>query len=289
MLFRLPTVLLIGVQKASTSSLAAWIFDKGGVCRPKVFKLEPKYYNKEVHFFDVESRFAQGPEFYIKRFQHCGENATTMDASPDTLPYAERVRNTYEAAGGDQAATIKIIVVLREPVSRELSLYNHMAFQFRTKTPNEWNRQVSKEDGFEFVLNRSIPALLARDTGGLATSTRYGMYATYLRKWFQLFDRSQILVLSYDELKNNPARLQESVQMFLGLPILGSLPRSNTQDSAHKVKLPSRKAKESLLDVFAPLNEELYKLLESNPGPSMEQRPFPRFQEPAFDTNSTNR
>jgi hypothetical protein len=209
-----------------------------------------------------------------------------MDATPDTLQFAERVRFTYEAAGGGQAETVKFIVILRDPVFRELSLYNHMAFEYRLigeNDRNEWNREVAKEDGSvmsfeEFVLEKSIPAL--GQATGPGRSTRHSLYATHLSKWFELFDRKQILVLSYDELQRQPEKLQERIQNFLGHTITGELKRANSNDNKYKVHLPSRKAKEALNAVFTPLNEELYQLLESNPGPYMEQRPFPRFQQP---------
>jgi hypothetical protein len=288
---RLPNVQLIGAQKAGTSAIADWLFEEGGLCRPMVFNNEPPYFSKEVHYFDSEERFEQGAEFYAKRFQHCGANdlIRTLDATPDTLPFAERVRATYEAAGGNQAATVKIIVILREPVSRELSLYNHLAFDcrgLRAADRSAWHNQVVKEDGSimsfdEFVLDTSIPAL--QRTTGPGRSTRHSLYYSHLSTWFKIFDRKQILVLSYDELQHHPGNLQERIRTFLGHHVPGNLCRSNSNDSENKIRLPSRKAYETLQAVFAPTNKQLYQLLESHPGPSMEQQPFPKFQEPFME------
>jgi hypothetical protein len=286
---RLPTVQLIGAQKAGTSAVADWLFEEGRFCRPTVHGDEPSYYSKEVHFFDSELRYKQGVTFYAQRFLNCGAMNgldRTMDATPDTLPFADRVRSTYEAAGGGQVKTVKIIVILREPVSRELSLYNHLAFDCRRLGSSErtsWHKQATHENESimlfdEFVFDKSIPAL-GRETGP-GRSTRHGLYATHLRKWFELFDRKQILVLSYDELQHDPGKLQARIQTFLGYTIPGQLRRSNSNDSQYKIESPSCEAKQALLTVFAPLNEQLYHLLESNPGPSMEPRPFPRFQFP---------
>ena len=281
---QLPSVQLIGAQKAGTSAIADWLFEEGGFHRPKVFDDEPDYYSKECHYFDLDWRYGQGVEFYAKRFEHCGERS--LDASPDTLPFAGRVRSTYEKGGGNQAGTLKIIVILREPVSRELSLYNHLAFDCRylpDAERNEWHTQVLRENGIimsfdEFVRDKSIPAL--GQENGPGRSTRHGLYAKHLSKWFEVFDRKQILVLSYDELQHNPGKLQERIQSFLGFEIPGQLKRSNSNDSPHKVQLPSREAKAMLLKVFAPFNEKLYQILEASPGPPMEQQPFPEFQGP---------
>ena len=128
----------------------------------------------------------------------------------------------------------------------------------------------------EFVLEKSVPAL-ARHTGP-GRSTRHSMYAIHLRQWFQLFDRQQILVLAYDELQHLPEQSQDRIQRFLGHKISGRLSRSNSNDSVDKIRSPSPRAREALLAAFAPYNEDLYRLLESDTGPSMEQRPFPRFK-----------
>ena len=105
----LPSVQLIGAQKAGTSAIADWLFEQGGFQRPRVFQGEPRYYSKEVHFFDIDSRFHQGLEFYAKRFQPPPQNPKAvsgqadeyfqkktnsivptrmMDATPDTLQFA---------------------------------------------------------------------------------------------------------------------------------------------------------------------------------------------------------
>lgn len=284
MIRQLPAVQLIGAQKAGTSAIADWLFDHGGFQRPIVMDGEPWYYSKEVHFFDLEARYQQGIDFYAQRFVN---NSRTLDATPDTLPFAERVRSVYEQAGGDQVDTVKFIVILRDPIARELSLYNHLAFDCRNLEHwdmTEWHHQVlNKSDSSilsfdEFVRRQSIPAL-QRSTGP-GQSTRHSLYALHLRKWFDCFDRQQILILSYDELCSNPKQLKERIQTFLGYPLSDTaLQKSNANESIFKVKLPTPKAKEALQSVFAAQNEALYRLLESCPGPPMEERPFPRFPE----------
>jgi hypothetical protein len=284
MIKQLPTVQLIGAQKAGTSAIADWLFDHGGFERPQVMRGEPWFYSKEVHFFDSVERYQQGVDFYARRFLNASR---TLDATPDTLPFAERVRSIYEQAGGGQVDTVKFIVILRDPIARELSLYNHLAFDCRHLKPEErtsWHDQVlNKSDASiisfeEFVQTRSIPAL-QQDTGP-GQSTRHSLYARHLRKWFDCFDRRQILILSYNELCTDPTRVQQRIHQFLGfqLPSI-AFRRSNSNDNDFKIKGHPPKATQALQSVLAPENRELYRLLESCPGPLMEQRPFPRFPE----------
>ena len=111
--------------------LAAWLH-KNQVCSAKLFENEPTYFRKEVHYFGNKHRFVQGVNFYAKRFEDCynaGEQFA-MDATPATLYCAKQVYETYMEAGGNQAAKLKMILILRDPASRELSLYNHKKYVY---------------------------------------------------------------------------------------------------------------------------------------------------------------
>ena len=109
--YTIPNLLLIGAQKAGTTSLAQWMFDSGDVCSAKVFPNEPDFYNKETHFFNEQKRYEQGIEFYAKRFEHCSKgnwkwwqlfqpgskkkSSYIMDATPNTLLHAKKVHGIY--------------------------------------------------------------------------------------------------------------------------------------------------------------------------------------------------
>lgn len=284
---RLPSVQLVGAQKSGTSAIADWLFGAGGFRRPKVFDGEPPYYSKEVHFFDIDHRYHKGPEFYGQRFYQQSD-CRTLDATPDTLQFPKRVSETYKNAGGDQKEKLKIIVILREPIARELSLYNHLAHDCRfldNLKRNQWHNQVMKKDADgvsrimsfqQFVRNHSIPALQQKAKHG--RSTRYSLYANHLSAWFQVFSRKQILVLAYEELCSQPEKLQQRIQSFLGYDIPGRIQRgSNSNENTYKVRAPSPSTRESLQAVFHTENEKLYQLLEAHPGPGAEQSPFPKF------------
>jgi len=282
---RLPSIQIIGAQKAGTSAVAKWLFDSG-YCRPLVFDDEPLYYSKEAHFFDIDWNYNLGLDYYASRFRD--DELPALDATPDTLTFAQRVRDTYELAEDNQVNKLAVIVILRDPVFRELSLYNHMAYACRNLDKSElsdWHRQVARSDGTimtfnEFVHEVTMPALATNEAQdlGKGRSSRHGLYANHLKEWFRLFNRNQILVLSYDELCTAPKRVQDRIQRFLGRAISGSLQEKiNSNDSHEKVLTPSTEARECIESIMKPHNERLYHLLEENPGPSMEQRPFPRF------------
>ena len=282
---QLPAVQLIGAQKAGTSAIAEWLFE-GGFRRPRVFDGEPWFYRKETHFFDIDWNFHKGIDYYASRFEDgITGGAPALDATPDTLAFAQRVHDIYQLAGS--ATTVKIIVILRNPIARELSLYNHLAYDCRSLDSSQlsgWHKQVTRPDNSimsfdEFVHDVSMPALATDDSEdhGLGRSSRHGLYANHLLDWFKLFDRNQILVLNYVELCKHPQILQERIQSFVGRIVPGNLRHENRNDSPQKVLMPSREAKQCLESFMKPHNERLYQLLEAHTGPSMELRPFPRF------------
>jgi hypothetical protein len=282
----LPNVLLVGAQKAGSTALAEWIF-QNGVCRPKYFGGEPALpYNKEVHFFDNSARFQRGLEFYTKRFEHCRNATLVMDATPDYLDLAPQIRSFYDhwaLTGSTQQ--LKILMILREPVSRELSLYNHLKkLHLEDPDPTQWYATLARDDGSlisfdEHVLEHLVPCYKGQRVFMYSCTT--GGYARHLERWFDLFDRkTQILVVSYDELQDSPDTALARVERFLAADQkfdASLLTRENTQSSEAKVKHPSCVSQVRLSRVFAPWNENLYRLLEDHPGPAMEQRPFPKF------------
>ena len=284
----LPNVLIAGAQKAGTSALSNWLF-RAGVCNAAVFPGEPAYYSKEVHFFGKKARFSQGLSFYARRYKKCQFGNSTMiarfrlDATPTTLLHPDEVHSFYQSAGGSHLQKLKIIVSLREPIARELSLYNHQLSRYKKHPdPNAWYATIATADGTiksfdDFIESVTIPGLnTARQASSLAN------YAKHLRRWFELFDPDNILILSYQEDIREGNDGKDRVRQFLNHPFEGNGPlaESNTHASKSKLRSVSCSARNRLQHLFQPMNEDLYKLLSSQKRPSMERQPFPPFAPP---------
>jgi hypothetical protein len=296
----LPNILLAGTEKAGSTAIATWLF-RNGICRAKVFDDESPLFRKELHFFDWDNRFRNGSlEFYAKRFEHCSEEAYAMDATPQYLPFASRIRSFYDRHDNTTTTTngghhgLKILISLREPVSRELSSYNHKAKVYVDSfCSSTWCTSIARMDGSVMSFDKYtdlylIPCLeKGRSLTGRECDTNtvdLSFYSKHLKKWLELFDREQILILSYDEFFTDPEATLSRINSFL----LGDdhadamnsslLKQSNTQSGPDKVRLPSCPSQHKLHGLFAPWNDQLYELLELYPRQSIEQRPFPRFQ-----------
>jgi hypothetical protein len=106
----------------------------------------------------------------------------------------------------------------------------------------------------------------------------YGFYVDHLKKWVELFDRNQLLILGYREFCEDSPRLQSRIEEFLGTKFnVSDFRQVNTKEYATKLKQIPPSAKQVLGPLFHEKNEELYDFIRDHPGPPMEQNPFPEF------------
>jgi hypothetical protein len=208
----LPAFLIIGAQKAGTTSLASYLAAHPGVVSPAF---------KEVHYFDLNYR--NGNEWYRSHFSVGarrrlesyvrGRRLLALDATPYYMMHPQvalRVSRLIPAA--------KIIVLLRDPVRRAYSHYHH---EIRLGTEH-----MSFEEAID-----AEPARTAGEVERLAADPSYegfnyqhfsylgrGIYFEQLRGWLQYFRPDQFLVLSSEKFFASPASEYRNVVKFLGLP-----------------------------------------------------------------------
>ena len=108
----LPSALVIGAQRSGTTSIFNYLIQHPDVVAPL---------GKEIHYFDLH--YDQGVRFYRGRFPYSHRlrnGAITLDATPYYLvhPLAP------ERAAG-LLPDIKLIALLRNPIERAFSHYQH--------------------------------------------------------------------------------------------------------------------------------------------------------------------
>ena len=189
----LPDFILIGAQKCGTSSLYRYLSE-----HPEVLAAS----RKEVHFFNRNWR--RGLPWYRAHFPRRVElnqagrrlqtgEATTLYLCDAQVP--ERIAGCMPDA--------RFIVLLREPVSRAYSHYHHERRKGRES--RTFPEAVAAE------MRAHVPP--ADDRSYLSR----GLYANQLESWFQVFPRSQFLIMKAEDLFERPADVYGRALEFLGL------------------------------------------------------------------------
>jgi hypothetical protein len=174
----LPNFLVIGAQKAGTSWLSHRLSQ-----HPDVWLS-----NSEIHYFDKEYNFARGTEWYEEHFATVKDEKAIGEKTPDYL-WANGIG--VEGHLPDVHINIhrtlphaRLIVSLRNPVERAISAVNHIVRSGRISP-----------------LHR-LDDLLVGDKQYLVQGhgvIDYGRYHSQLRAYLEYFDRSQLLVLIFEE------------------------------------------------------------------------------------------
>ena len=216
-----PTFFIAGAQKAGTTSLYAMLREHPDVfmCTPK----EPGYFIRG--FGDPESwqsvkrpfggnpstwrpEFRQGvfeAEEYAalfaseaaQRARHRGE------ASTPYLPSRYAARRIAETCPG-----ARIILMLRDPVERAYSAWGYNSVRGNENTTT-----------FEAAMEQELSG--DRDDWDLSWRYLYaGLYGQHVSRFFEHFDRSDILILRSDALRHDADRTIERVCNFLEIPVI---------------------------------------------------------------------
>ena len=208
----LPGALILGAQKAGTTSLFAFLAQHPGVSVSE---------NKEVHFFD--NAFGRGERWYRERFPDPKPGQVTIEASPYYLFHPlvpERAAGLVPSA--------KLIVLLREPVSRAFSHYQHEVESGRETLSFE--DAVARESE---RLGDSAERLARGETERSFEHQNFsyvsrGFYAEQIERWLKQYPRSAMLILKAEDMFKAAQEAFDRVCAFLEIaaaPILDAEPR----------------------------------------------------------------
>lgn len=192
----LPTFIGIGAGKSGTTWLYSILNQHCEICMSSA---------KETLFF--EDYYDRGFNWYSSFFKECNRHKAIGEIS-NTYIFSSLVpARIYEFN-----PTTQLIATLRNPVDRAFS---HYLFHYR-------NAQI--EGSFEEAITQ-YPDLIER-----------GLYFHYLSNYLEYFKREQILILLFDDLKNNPVTLARKIFNFLGVD-----PEWATPELVQTKRLPASK------------------------------------------------
>ncbi len=211
----LPDFLIIGGMKCGTTALYEYIVQHPLV-RPALVK--------EVHFFDA--KYYKGLGWYRMHFPlgTRGRKWMTCEASPYYLFHpavSARIQATLPE--------VKLIAVLRNPVERAYSHYQHTRRKgYETLSFEE---AVDQEEArLEGERERLLNDVRYRSSTYSAYSyVARGIYWKQLEPYFARFPAEQIHLVRSEDMRSNPQQVVDEVAAFLGLPaarVADSVPRN---------------------------------------------------------------
>lgn len=182
-----PHFIIIGAMKSGTTTLYQVLRDTPGIWLPNT--KEPKQLLK------AKSRYDRYFLEYARLFRAAPENAIVGEASTwyTKAPIVDGIpEHLFQLFGGKR---IKFIYIMRDPVARAVSHYHHA------------RAQNSERRGIEevFSVNDSPYVYFSR-------------YDYQLRNYLEVFPRSRMLLLRYEDFLDEPAVIINKILNFVGAP-----------------------------------------------------------------------
>jgi hypothetical protein len=261
-----PSFLIIGAQKAATSSLYTYLIQHPNIVSPK---------EKELNFFNVDSNYNHGYGFYnekFHRFLNPFKKHLTFEATPEYIYIPYVPKRIY-----DYNPKMKFIVILREPVERAYSAWNmfkklHSLNKIPTvieksyidNIPNNLKTILFNKDypSFEELIKLEQKYIQDQQTFLEPSFLRRGIYHQQIQRYYQLFNANQFLFLEHREIGNSLTDTLNKVLNFVGLPTYhwNDLNRNIANKGNYEEVKPTNFQELKLF--YKPHNEELFDLIQ---------------------------
>jgi hypothetical protein len=254
----LPDFLIIGAQKCGTTSLYEYLTQHTDIypATTKEVGYFDRYYQKGLPWY--RSQFPSAfrklyARFIVRRHFLTGEASTGYILNPHAL---KRIAKVVPQA--------KIILMLRNPVDRAYSHYQHTLRMKRETLPfeeavrreterigNAWKSMVEDENYYNLDIARYA-------------YLKTGLYIDQVRVLMRLFSREQVLIIKNEDFDADPAGIVKQVLEFLDVRSQQSLAysRHNTGEYLDM----DAKVRKNLIEYFRPYNQQLYEFLDVNFG-----------------------
>lgn len=250
----LPDFIIIGAQKGGTSSLYQYLKKHPQILRANL---------KELHFFSKE--YHKGLNWYKACFpsttrrnmlsKKINKQIITGEASPYYImhPNAPKLMASV-------LPEIKLIAILRNPVDRLISHYNHMVRIGRETLPlkeaidNEEKRIAGEFEKIQASQSHSV------FTHATFSYLARGRYIEQLERFTKYFRKEQILVLKSEEFFANTQSEYDKVLEFLNVePYILNDAKPKNVGSYNKEN--QTELRQELQQYFKPYNDRLYSFL----------------------------
>src|SRR4051794_3725271 len=219
----LPTFIIIGAQRAGTTTLFFYLRSHPDIEGPKPADSSVAW-PKELHFFD--EHFAKGVDWYRaffplersrSRARAEGHDLITGEATPYYLFHPlvpERVATTVP--------DVRLIVLLRDPIERAYSHYQLMVrtgrekLSFEKAVEVEPQRLAGAEDLLALKEQRGPSGARKHHHHRHRAYVGRSMYAEQIDRWLQHFPREQLLAIRAEDFSADIPGVYRQALDFLG-------------------------------------------------------------------------
>lgn len=249
----LPDFLIIGAQKCGTTSLYLTLAQHLNV-RPAYVK-EVRYFN---NFFEKGVNWYRShyPSYLYRYLNNklYGRDFITGEGEPSYLPNPIVPQRVF-----DLIPEVKLIVMLRNPVDRAYSHYNHRLSRGREKLSFEEVVKLDKEK-----LKNGWGNLKTGDYKSLGTMhysyLPRGIYVDQLKLWMGVFPKEQFLIIKAEDYFSDTRTIFNKVLTFLNLPESDLVTFKKSNAGKYKKKM-SATIRKDLVNYFYPHNQQLYEFM----------------------------
>lgn len=230
---RLPCFLCVGAQKAGTTTLQKLLGNHPNIYLPA---------QKELQFFSLN--YDKGLDWYGNHFLDSTDNSCIGEITPYYLfhPYAaERIYNSL--------GSIKIIILLRDPLSRTISHYGHSCrLGFENLSLEAALKAESKRlKGADIVLLRAKGVHKKHQECSYISRS---LYRTQIHRYWKYFGRKNVYILPSEFLFLKPWESLQGIYQFLQIDSHPKPDKRSLDVCANAAKFEQPKHKSDLLAII---------------------------------------
>lgn len=244
----LPNFIIIGAQKAGTTSLLYYLNQ-----HPQV----ERGIRKEIHFFDFN--YQKGENWYRAHFPFrlfLDEDKVVGEATPHYLFYPYTAKRIAE-----MIPDVKLIVLLRNPVKRAISHYFHSVGKGREPL-SMYKAMINENDRTRMERKKIFSDEQYRsDPYRYFSYKERGIYINQLKRYFLHFPMRQILFIKSEEFFTQTEKVLEGVFTYLNIQPNVDISYLKPVNVGENKEKPPQGVIKYLEGFFDPYNQRLYERL----------------------------
>ena len=214
-----PNLFLVGLPKAGTTSLFNYLQIHSEIFFPDV---------KEPHFFNTDTN-NQGSideiEKYLALFKNAENQKYVGEASTHYLMSDIAAKNIK-----DFSPKAKIVIMLRKPSDIIYSAYYQNVYN-GTEKENNFEKALMLENSRKHIKGKEV----SNAESFHLLYSRFVKYERYIKNYFNVFGKENVLIIFFDDFKNNTEKEFNRVLKFLSIENEGSM-SFKQYNSSKKIK-----------------------------------------------------